>query len=201
MFNSIRGILTGKTLESVYVETSGVEWEIFVSALALDNFGMIGKEVKVYTWLYHREEQMRLFGFPTVAERSLFLDLTKVDGVGPRQAIKIMSGLNASILERALEEGDLEKLQKVPGIGKKTAQKMILALKGKLTSSDTGTGKTQTGKKTEFEDIINALTEMGFERRAAVIQVETIAEELKTAGGTIKENEQEIFRRAIVALS
>ncbi|MEL3913521.1 Holliday junction branch migration protein RuvA [Treponema pedis] len=201
MFNSIRGILTGKTLESVYVETSGVEWEIFVSALALDNFGIIGKEVKVYTWLYHREEQMRLFGFPTVAERSLFLDLTKVDGVGPRQAIKIMSGLNASILERALEEGDLEKLQKVPGIGKKTAQKMILALKGKLTSSDTGTGKIQTGKKTEFEDIINALTEMGFERRAAVIQVETIAEELKTAGGTIKENEQEIFRRAIVALS
>ncbi|WP_029410229.1 Holliday junction branch migration protein RuvA [Treponema pedis] len=201
MFNSIRGILTGKTLESVYVETSGVEWEIFVSALALDNFGIIGKEVKVYTWLYHREEQMRLFGFPTVAERSLFLDLTKVDGVGPRQAIKIMSGLNASILERALEEGDLEKLQKVPGIGKKTAQKMILALKGKLTSSDTGTGKTQTGKKTEFEDIINALTEMGFERRAAVIQVETIAEELKTAGGTVKENEQEIFRRAIVALS
>ncbi|AGT42896.1 Holliday junction branch migration protein RuvA [Treponema pedis] len=201
MFNSIRGILTGKTLESVYVETSGVEWEIFVSALALDNFGMIGKEVKVYTWLYHREEQMRLFGFPTVAERSLFLDLTKVDGVGPRQAIKIMSGLNASILEQALEEGDLEKLQKVPGIGKKTAQKMILALKGKLTSSDTGTGKTQTGKKTEFEDIINALTEMGFERRAAVIQVETIAEELKTAGGTVKENEQEIFRRAIVALS
>ncbi|WP_024466621.1 Holliday junction branch migration protein RuvA [Treponema pedis] len=201
MFNSIRGILTGKTLESVYVETSGVEWEIFVSALALDNFGIIGKEVKVYTWLYHREEQMRLFGFPTVAERSLFLDLTKVDGVGPRQAIKIMSGLNASILERALEEGDLEKLQKVPGIGKKTAQKMILALKGKLTSSDTGTGKTQTGKKTEFEDIINALTEMGFERRATVIQVETIAEELKTAGGTVKENEQEIFRRAIVALS
>lgn len=201
MFNSIRGILTGKTLESVYVETSGVEWEIFVSALALDNFGMIGKEVKVYTWLYHREEQMRLFGFPTVAERSLFLDLTKVDGVGPRQAIKIMSGLNASILEQALEEGDLEKLQKVPGIGKKTAQKMILALKGKLTSSDTGTGKTQTGKKTEFEDIINALTEMGFERRAAVIQVETIAEELKTSGGTVKENEQEIFRRAIVALS
>ncbi|MGF7108412.1 Holliday junction branch migration protein RuvA [Treponema pedis] len=201
MFNSIRGILTGKTLESVYVETSGVEWEIFVSALALDNFGIIGKEVKVYTWLYHREEQMRLFGFPTVAERSLFLDLTKVDGVGPRQAIKIMSGLNASILEQALEEGDLEKLQKVPGIGKKTAQKMILALKGKLTSSDTGTGKIQTGKKPEFEDIINALTEMGFERRAAVIQVETIAEELKTAGGTIKENEQEIFRRAIVALS
>lgn len=201
MFNSITGMLTGKTLESVYIETLGIEWEIFVSALALDSLGVIGKEVKVYTWMYHREDQMRLFGFPSQAERSLFLDLTKVDGIGPRQAIKIMSGLPAGALEQALEEGDLDKLQRAPGVGKKTAQKMILALKGKLTSSAESNVKGQGRERSEYEDIVNALTEMGFERRLVLVQVETIAEDLKLHGKNPKENEQELFRKAIVALS
>lgn len=202
MFNSITGILTGKTAESVYVETAGIEWEVFVSAAALDSFGVIGKATKVYTWMYHREDQMRLFGFPSAAERSLFLDLTKVDGIGPRQAIKIMSGLNASVLERALEEGDLDTLQKAPGIGKKTAQKMILVLRGKLTAlPENGQFKSRDGKTCEFEDIINALTEMGFDRRGAAMQVEAAAEELRAAGKEPKENEQELFRKAIIALS
>lgn len=201
MFNSINGILTGKTTDSIYVETSGIEWEIFVSSLALDCFGNLGNEVKVYTWMYHREDQMRLFGFPTQAERALFLDLTKVDGIGPRQAIKIMSGLNASALEQALEEGDLDKLQKAPGIGKKTAQKIILALKGKLTASTESNIKLKTGINSEYEDIINALTEMGFERRAVITKVEEIANELKQNGKNINENEQELFKKAIVALS
>lgn len=201
VFNSITGILTGKTLDSIYIETLGIEWEIFVSALALDSFGVIGNEVKVYTWLYHREDQMRLFGFPSQAERSLFLDLTKVDGVGPRQAIKIMSGLHAAALEQALEEGDLDKLQRAPGVGKKTAQKMILALKGKLTSSAETNAKGQGRECSEYEDIVNALTEMGFERRLVLVQVETIAEDLKLNGKNPKENEQELFRKAIVALS
>lgn len=201
MFNSITGILTGKTLDSVYIETLGIEWEVFVSTLALESFGVIGKEVKVYTWMYHREDQMRLFGFPSQAERSLFLDLTKVDGVGPRQAIKIMSGLPAGVLEQALEEGDLDKLQRAPGVGKKTAQKMILTLKGKLTSSSESNVKGQGRERSEYEDIVNALTEMGFERRLVLVQVETIAEDLKLHGKNPKENEQELFRKAIVALS
>lgn len=201
MFNSITGILTGKTLDSVYIETLGIEWEVFVSTLALESFGVIGKEVKVYTWMYHREDQMRLFGFPSQAERSLFLDLTKVDGVGPRQAIKIMSGLPAGVLEQALEEGDLDKLQRAPGVGKKTAQKMILTLKGKLTSSPESNVKGQGRERSEYEDIVNALTEMGFERRLVLVQVETIAEDLKLHGKNPKENEQELFRKAIVALS
>lgn len=201
MFNSISGILSGKTTDSVYVENSGIEWEIFVSALALDALGTVGKEVKVYTWLYHREDQMRLFGFPNQAERSLFLDLTKVEGVGPRQALKIMSGLNFSSLEKALEEGDLDTLQKAPGVGKKTAQKMILALKGKLTNLNKVSSKGQASVSCEYEDIVTALTEMGFERKSVIVQVEKIAEEMKAAGSDPLKNEEELFRRSIVALS
>ncbi len=201
MFNSISGILSGKTTDSVYVENSGIEWEIFVSALALDALGSVGKEVKVYTWLYHREDQMRLFGFPNQAERSLFLDLTKVEGVGPRQALKIMSGLNSSSLEKALEEGDLDTLQKAPGVGKKTAQKMILALKGKLTNLNEVSSKGQASVSCEYEDIVMALTEMGFERKSVIVQVEKIAKEMKAAGSDPLKNEEELFRRSIVALS
>ena len=77
MFNSISGTLTGKTAESVYIETNGIEWEVFVSALSADRFGTTGSTVRVYTWLYHREDQMRLFGFLTPAERSLFFGFNK----------------------------------------------------------------------------------------------------------------------------
>lgn len=201
MFNSIKGILTEKKLDSICVETFGIEWELFVSALALDNFGTVGSEIKVYTWMYHREDQMRLFGFASKEERSLFLDLTKVDGVGPRQAIKIMSGLSVIALEQALEEGDLDKLQKAPGVGKKTAQKMILTLKGKLTYSTEVNKKGLVNSVSEYEDVVKALTEMGFDRRAALTQVEASAELLKQSGKTKKEIETELFRAAIVALS
>lgn len=201
MFNSIKGILTEKKLDSICVETFGIEWELFVSALALDNFGTVGSEIKVYTWMYHREDQMRLFGFASKEERSLFLDLTKVDGVGPRQAIKIMSGLSVIALEQALEAGDLDKLQKAPGVGKKTAQKMILTLKGKLTYSTEVNKKGLVNSVSEYEDVVKALTEMGFDRRAALTQVEASAELLKQSGKTKKEIETELFRAAIVALS
>ncbi len=200
MFNSITGILTGKTYECIYIETNGIEWEILVPALSLDLFGTVGNRTKVFTWLYHREDQMRLFGFVSIEERNLFLDLTKVDGIGPKQAIKIMSGLNCAALQEALEEGDVDKLQKAPGVGKKTAQKMVLALKGKLTGLN-ASSKDGGGKNFEFEDIAAALVDMGFDKKNVVVRLEEIAGEMKKNGLDPHSNEQELFRRTIVSLS
>ena len=200
MFNSISGVLTGKTSESVYIENNGIEWEILVSALTVDRLGAIGNTVKVYTWLYHREDQMRLFGFLNPAERSLFLDLTKVDGIGPKQALKILSGLDGAALETALEEGDLARLQSIPGIGKKTAQKMILTLKGQLTTVQES-GRQTVQKKSEFEDIIIALADMGYERKRAAEAVENAAQSMRSSGINPSEKEDELFRSAIVHLS
>jgi len=200
MFNSISGELTGKTAESVYIETQGIEWEIFVSTLSAAQFGSAGSKVKVYTWLYHREDQMKLFGFLNPAERSLFLDLTKVEGIGPKQALRILSGLDSAALETALEEGDVARLQSIPGIGKKTAQKMVLTLKGRLTDLKE-TGRTETLKKSEFEDIIIALTDMGYDRKRAAETVETIAQTMRTNGFNPAAKEEELFRTAIVNLS
>jgi len=200
MFNSISGTLTGKTAESIYIETNGIEWEVFVSALSADRFGTAGSTVRVYTWLYHREDQMKLFGFLTPAERSLFLDLTKVDGIGPKQALKILSGLDSAALEAALEAGDVARLQSIPGIGKKTAQKMVLTLKGQLTGLH-DTGRTETAKKSEFEDIITALINMGYDRKRATETVESIAQSMRAKNVNPLAQEEELFRTAIVNLS
>ncbi len=206
MFNSLSGTITAKLPAALYLENAGVEWDLMVPTLSLDAFGSVGSEARVYTWLYHREDQMRLFGFASVRERELFVDLMKVDGIGPKQAIKILSSISASELEKALDGEDLGRLEAAPGIGKKTAQKMILALKGKLTHELDAGRSRGSEKKGPHEDIIAALAGMGFDRKAASAAVEGIAAELaraETGSSTpnAAQTEQEIFRRAIVALS
>jgi Holliday junction DNA helicase RuvA len=206
MFNSISGTITEKTASSIFIETGGIEWDIMVPALSLDAFGTVGSAARAFIWLYHREDQMRLFGFSSARERELFLDLMKVEGIGPKQAIKILSSITVPELEKALDGEDLARLESAPGIGKKTAQKMILALKGKLTHVDDTRGRRAGERKTEHEDIVTALAGMGFDRKAAIDAVENAAADIRsTADGSVPANvrdiEQEIFRRAIVALS
>ena len=199
MFNSISGILTEKTADTLYVDTYGIEWEIAVSALDAGRFGSVGSNVKVYVWLYHREDAMRLYGFSDPRERALFWDLTKVDGIGPKQALRILSGLDSKALETALEAGDIAQLQTIPGIGKKTAQKMVLALKGQLTL--VSESKQQSPQPSPFEDIIAALTAMGYERKRAAEAVTAIAETMRQSGSDPAAKEQELFRSAIINLS
>ncbi len=205
MYNSITGTITAKLTASLYLENSGIEWDIIVPTLSLDSFGSVGTEARVFTWLYHREDQMRFFGFYSVRERDVFIDLMKVEGIGPKQAIKILSGITASELEKALDGEDLSRLEAAPGIGKKTAQKMILTLKGKLTHEIDGGRRGGTEAKSAHEDIIVALAQMGFDRKSAVTAVEHIAKELTASdaatGKTAHELEQEIFRHAIISLS
>jgi Holliday junction DNA helicase RuvA len=203
MFNSLSGTITAKLPSAIHLENSGIEWEITVPSLCVDALGTVGARARVFTWLYHHDDQMRLFGFASVRERDLFLDLMKVEGVGPKQAIKILSVLAVEDLERALESGDVARIQAAPGIGTKTAQKMILALKGKLTFvAENSKGKGNQAKG-EHDDVVQALSGMGFDRRLASETVESIALELKASGsaGGAEAFEKELFRRAIVALS
>lgn len=200
MFNSVSGIVTAKFPNAVYLEANGIEWDFMVPALSLEAFGPVGSESRVYAWLYHREDQMRLFGFSSVRERDIFVDLMKVEGIGPKQAIKILSSISADDLEKALDGEDLAKLESAPGIGKKTAQKMILALKGKLTR-ESAPGAVRP--KGEHEDVVAALVGMGYDRKVATGVVADIFRELGAEGQkrSPADAEKELFRRAIVALS
>jgi Holliday junction DNA helicase RuvA len=195
MFNSIRGVVSGKGGEAAYILNGGVEWEIAMPATDMDQLPANGGECRVFTWLYHREDQMRLFGFSDETRRNTFLELLKVEGIGPKGALKIMGGIGQDDLERALEGGDLARLEAVPGLGKKTAQKMLLALKGKLVHAPAASPVVS-----QYGDLVEALAEMGYERRAAAEALARAEADLPP-GLSPAEKEKLLFKNVIVYLS
>jgi Holliday junction DNA helicase RuvA len=193
MFNSIRGLITAKNIDGVGVLTGGVEWDLAAPLIDQAELPPVGKEGKVFIWLYHRDDQMKLYGFTDEKRRATFLELLKVEGIGPRGALKILGGIGQDELEKALEAGDLARLEAVPGLGKKTAQKMILVLKGKLAPAHTAAG-------TPYGELAEALTDMGYDRRAAVEALTRAAARLPP-GLEGEEKEKLLFKEAIVYLS
>ena len=193
MFNSIRGKITEKLSDSVHIFTGGIEWDISAPATDISRLPRIGEEGRVFTWLYHREDQMKLYGFADEERRATFLELLKVEGIGPKGAIKILGGIGQEELENALETEDVARLEAVPGLGKKTAQKMILALKGKLA-------KTESISKTPYGELVEALEGMGYDRKAAIEALAKAEQELPS-GVSGAEKEKLLFKQAIVYLS
>jgi holliday junction DNA helicase RuvA len=191
MFNSLTGEITVKSEDRLCMQTGGLEWELLVSRKALERLPPVGQVTRVFTHLLHKEDSMRLYGFHDAAERALFLDLQKVDGVGPRGAMKMLSGIEREKFAAALDREDVELLSSVPGIGLKTAQKIILTLRGKLTPAADREGRSPQ------DDITTALVGMGFDRRTAHAAV---AAALKALGGhtlSAEELERELFKRAV----
>jgi Holliday junction DNA helicase RuvA len=194
MFNSIRGIVSAKSSEAVFILSGDIEWEIAMPVNDIKEMAM-NSDCRVLTWLYHREDQMKLFGFTSEIRRSTFLELLKVEGIGPKGAVKIMGGISQSDLERALENGDLARLEAVPGLGKKTAQKMLLSLKGKLVHpQDVSVSSTNS-------DLVEALAAMGYDRRLASDALAKAEAAVELSGLTEAEREKLLFKEAIVYLS
>ena len=202
MFNSITGTITGKFPRQLFLENNGIEWDLVVPDSNLELLPAVGEKTKVYTWIQHTENAMALFGFASAEERSLFFDLLKVDGVGPKGAVKIMSSATSGELTQTLESGDVALLEKIPGIGKKTAGKMMLALKGKLTLQQDSQTIT-IAKQTAFADVVNSLVSMGYDRRQVEQKIVEISakEEVLLSGKSQKEKEDIVFRKAIVELA
>lgn len=205
MFNSISGIITGKFPKQLFIENNGIEWDICVPDSNLDMFGTVGSEAKVFTWLQHTDVSMALYGFASAEERTLFFDLLKVDGIGAKGAVKIMSSVSSGRLTEVLENGDVEMLEKIPGVGKKTAGKMLLALKGKLTLSSNVRIIADAGNAAPFSDVIVSLSSMGYDKKLVEQKVLQLVEVLKGdkdfASKSQKEKEDILFRRVIVELA
>jgi Holliday junction DNA helicase RuvA len=203
MFNSLKGIIGEKMRDMVFLWTGGVEWELLMPVRDIDELPAAGGEARVWTWLSHRENEMRLFGFANAGRRATFLELQKVEGIGPKAALKILSGISQDELERALETGDLARLEAVPGLGKKTAQKMILTLKGKIVR-----GETAGGEKSPYHELVNALVEMGYDKKTALEALDKAAADFEKDGKASSDKplsdadrENAIFRKAILLLS
>lgn len=203
MFNSLTGTITGKFSKQLLISTNGIEWSVCVPDSCLQEFGPVGGEGKVFTYLNHYENGMDLYGFATNEERNLFFDLLKVDGIGPKAAIKIMSSVNVSELISVLEAGEVSVLEKIPGVGKKTAAKMMLALKGKLTMPETETIVVK--KENEFSVVVSSLCEMGYDRIEAEKAVAKIVTESSKepdfVNKTQAEKEDSVFKKAIMEMA
>jgi len=183
----------------VCIENQGMEWQIIASGITVSALPSVGNQGKVYTWLYHKEDQMALYGFSGKKERSLFLDLISVSGVGPKGAVKILSTVRPDQLMLYLEEENVDGLASLPGLGKKTAQKILLQLRGKLSWDESSAGGSAAGgPETEW---IESLTAMGFDKRKVISVVKALLKDEAIASLSSDKKEQEILRRAIVELS
>jgi len=193
MINRLFGTVTYKQNQTLHLLSNGIEWEILTTTTSLAELSPIDEEAGVYTFLYHREDQMAMYGFASEEERRLFLELIKVSGIGPKQACRILSNISNRMLLEALNSEDVDTLTKLPGLGKKTAQKIILALRGKLSS--------ELKEDNQYADIIEALGNMGFDRGEAKRVVAGIAAKPEFAALKDAEAEQFLMKEAIIGLS
>ena len=190
MFNSLTGMITGRGLERIYLRAGSIEWEIWTSDRAADSLIQKNGQVRVFTHVHHRDDQLRIYGFDTEQERELFLNLIKVEGVGPKLAVKIMSGMKAEEFITAVQDENVTILESIPGLGRKTAQKIILNLKGKIASGSSTTANRHA-------DIIEALIGMGFDKKDARQAVLAASKGLEGQKHSDEEMERELLRLAI----
>jgi Holliday junction DNA helicase RuvA len=195
VYNSLYGIFSGRSSNALFLLINGVEWSLSASERTIQNASSYKDELRIYTYLHHKEETMELYGFINDRERQVFLELTKVSGIGPKQALRMLSGIGTEELVLALDEGNTEKLSMLPGIGKKTAAKILLALRGKLKLEQ------DLPKNDKFSELIEALSEMGFDKKLAIKALTDISSRDNFNSLNSDNLEKELFREAIVFLS
>ncbi len=180
MIGRIQGKLVEKTFPQVIVSCNGVGYEIDVPMSTFYPLPRAGEEVTLLTHLVVREDAHLLFGFLTVAERAAFRQLLKISGVGPKVVPSVFSGLPFDDLSTAVTDGDAGRLQKIPGIGKKTAERLVLELRDKLPKVDAAVraeGRAAGG------DVVNALLALGYNEPEAQAAVKDLPPDQQLADG------------------
>lgn len=173
MIGRITGTLIEKHPPQIVVDAHGVGYEINVSMSTFYNLPALGERVALHTHLVVREDAQLLYGFGGEAERATFRLLIKITGVGAKMALAVLSGMNANELAQAVAMQDAGRLTKIPGIGKKTAERLLLELKGKLADALPGTGPG--GVADAGGDVLNALLALGYNEREATHAVRQLA--------------------------
>lgn len=176
MYLYIKGSLEVKTKGYIVVECGGIGYKIFMSDKSLNEIGNIGDNVKVYTHYHVREDEISLYGFKTDEELRMFELLLSVSGIGAKSAITMLSNIEPSEFAFAVISDDVNRMTKIPGIGKKTAQRLILELKDKLKSEEIERNKEEIEKEIKevegLNEAIAALQVLGYSRREIDIAFE-----------------------------
>lgn len=182
MYSYIRGPLAEVELDHIVIDVNGIGYNLYIPTNCFEYLPGVGEECKIYTYLYVREDAMMLYGFLTKDDLELFKQLISVSGIGPKGAIGILSALSADDLRFAILSGDSKAIAKAPGIGAKTAQRVILELKDKMSLEDAFEKKSEHTKSAVISsnnqvknDAVMALTALGYsssESLKAVSKVE-----------------------------
>src|SRR5579864_4512205 len=164
MIALLRGLLLEKHPNQAIVETGGVGYDVTIPVSTFTHLPDAGAEVRLRIHTHVREDALALYGFLTADEKALFEKLISVSGIGPTAAVKILSGLPAPDLIRAIQRGEVERLVRVPGVGKKTAERLVLELRDKLpaVSGDEPATPAASASLTPIEqDVLSALLNLG----------------------------------------
>jgi len=209
MIHAIIGDIVSISETVVVLRCNDIEYSLNVSAQTASRLSQLTGDdrlgLRLLTTLIHREDSMTLFGFFDEAEREAFKQLQTVSGIGAKQALRILSGISVKHLAEALDSGNVKLLATIPGVGPKTSQKMILALRNVLVLDDETAPASSSSKKIalrQWGDILNALVDMGYDRRKVEETVEKLVTEKQEelVGLSHHETEEFIFRSAIIAL-
>ena len=195
MIAHLRGVLLAKHPNQAIVETHGVGYDVVISVPTFSELPAAGAEVALHIHTHVREDALSLYGFLRLAEKHLFEKLLTVSGIGPKLAITILSGMPADEMVGAIRGGDVARLTRIPGIGKKTAERMLLELRDKLPAA-TGTAEVSVAASPIEEDVLSALVNLGYQRAAAEKALQVAAR-----GGKGPESFEVVFREALAALS
>jgi len=201
MFAYLKGILARKTADSFIIDVNGVGYRVYVPAAAVSADHAVGQEIRVYTHFYVREDTQALYGFLTEEELKMFEQLLTVSGVGPKASLALVSNISPSKFGLAVLTEDADAFTKTPGIGKKTAQRIILELKDKIKkehpdmselAKDLPGVPSESGSK--LSEAVSALVMLGYSTHEAGRAVSAVYDENKPIEQIIKDALKQMFR-------
>jgi Holliday junction DNA helicase RuvA len=195
MIAHLRGKLLAKHPNQAVVEAGGVGYDVAISVPTFSDLPAAGGEVALHIHTHVREDALALYGFLRSSEKVLFEKLITVSGIGPKLAITILSGMAADEMVNAIRGNDIARLTRIPGIGKKTAERMVLELRDKLVVEKHGEVAAAPALGAIEEDVLSALTNLGYQRAAAEKALAAVSKNGK-AGSF-----EAVFREALAVLS
>jgi Holliday junction DNA helicase RuvA len=201
MIAYLSGKLLEKSANSVIVDVGGVGYDVSIPLSTFYELGEVGENVQLRIYTHVREDAIQLFGFSSERERDLYLKLISVQGVGAKSGITMLSGMNADEIIAAIQSDNLAKLTAIPGVGRKTAERLVIELRDKVgelaasAAAAPGSGPKPAGESDAFDDALSALVNLGYQRNAA----EKAIQDIRREGAD--QNVQKILRSALQRLA
>ena len=184
MIARLNGLLIEKAPPLIVIDCAGVGYELEVPMSTFYHLPEVGAEITLLTHMVVREDAQLLYGFGTQQEKDTFRQLLKVNGIGAKSALSILSGVSIDDLTAAISSQDITLLTRIPGVGKKTAERLLLELKDKFETI--GLGSSLGAEKSATQDVLNALIALGYNEREAVASVKGLEADISVSEGIKK---------------